>query len=171
MTIRFVILVALLRVLPVGAFLAPSRPIKFISTQFSSGMPHLHWDEPNELDSNYIKKEEHDPKHSSFHVEHGIDIVDVISDPVHSIRHHLIDVDHQKLDDLGLKAQKAWIPVNVHEVEVDGMKPWYSLCTSCSFNSLPCAQVFSFFILSAVSVAAFLFTLFAAVLFGAGLCG
>jgi hypothetical protein len=118
-----VISTALLLALPVvECFVAPSRKI-CLTTQLSSSMPHLYRDEPNSLDAVYIKKEEHDPKHSSFHVEHG----------------HLIDVDHEKLDDLGMKAQNAWKPVNVHEMEVD-----------------------------AVSVTAALFMLLAAVLIGAG---
>jgi hypothetical protein len=133
------ILAALLVVHPVESFLTPSHQIKCITTQLSSSMPHLYRDEPNPLDAAYIKKEEHEPKHSSFHVERGIDTVDNAADPAHSIHHHLIDVDHQKLEDLGLKAQNAWKPVNVHELEVD-----------------------------AVSLMAVLMMIFAAVLFGAG---
>ena len=30
-----------------------------------------------------------------------------------------IDVDHDKLNDLNLRAQNAWKPVEVHEVDVD----------------------------------------------------
>ena len=30
-----------------------------------------------------------------------------------------IDVDHDKLDDINLRAQNAWKPVEVHEVDVD----------------------------------------------------
>ncbi|KAL7514926.1 hypothetical protein ACHAXN_013060 [Cyclotella atomus] len=123
-TNRTLTLITALLLLPlVEGFLAPSRTIKCLTTQLSSSMPHLYRDEPNPMDSAYIKKEEHDPKHSSFHVEQG----------------HLIDVDHEKLDDLGLKAQNAWKPVNVHEMEVD-----------------------------AVSLTAALFMLLAAVLIGAG---
>ena len=43
-----------------------------------SNEPHLYRDEPNPLDAAYIKKEEHEPKHSSFHVERGIE-VDAVS--------------------------------------------------------------------------------------------
>lgn len=133
------LITALLMVHPAKSFLAPSHQIKSITTQLSSSMPHLYRDEPNPLDSDYIKKEEHDPKHSSFHVERGLDTIDNASDPAHSVHHHLIDVDQKKLGDLGLKAQNAWKPVNVHEVEVD-----------------------------AVSVTAILFIILAAVLFGSG---
>ena len=134
----FVVLM-LFAAVPAAAFLAPSHQIKCITTQLPSSMPHLYRDEPNPLDSNYIKKEEHDKKHSSYHVERGLDTIDNAADPAHSIHHHLIDVDHMKLDDLGSKAQKAWLPVNVHEMEVD-----------------------------AVSVMAVLFAIFAVLLFGAG---
>lgn len=72
------ILAALLVVHPVESFLAPSHQIKCITTQLSSSMPHLYRDEPNPLDAAYIKKEEHEPKHSSFHVERGIE-VDAVS--------------------------------------------------------------------------------------------
>lgn len=30
-----------------------------------------------------------------------------------------IDVDHDKLNDINLRAQNAWKPVEVHEVDVD----------------------------------------------------
>ena len=126
----------------VDAFVAPTQQTKCLTTHLLSSMPHLYRDEPNPMDSEYIKREEHDTKHSSFHVDQGLETYDDASDPAHSIHHHIIDVDHKKLDDLGLKAQKAWKPVNVHEMEVD-----------------------------AVSVITALFMLFAAVLFGAGLSG
>ena len=115
------ILIMLFAAVPSAAFLSPTHQIKCLTTQLLSTMPHLYQDEPNSLDSSYIKKEEHDKKHSSYHVERGLDTIDNAADPAHSIHHHLIDVDHQKLDDLGLKAQKAWLPVNVHEMEVDAV--------------------------------------------------
>ena len=142
---RILVFIAIhLLVLPrsVEAFVAPSQQTKCITTQHFFSTPHLYRDEPNPMDSDYIQREENDAKHSSFHVERGVDTYDDASDPAHSVHHHLIDVDHEKLNDLGLKAQKAWKPVNVHEMEVD-----------------------------AVSVMAALFMLFAAVLFGAGLSG
>lgn len=132
------VITALLLILSAESFIATSQQIKSLTRQFSS-TPHLYRDEPKPLDSSYVKIEEHNPKHSSFHVERGLDTIDDKSDPAHSIHHHLIDVDKQKLDDLGLKAQNAWKPVNVHEMEVD-----------------------------AVSVTALLFMLLGAVLFGSG---
>ncbi len=65
-------------------------------------------------------KQEHDPKHSSFHVEKGPLSIDDKTDPVHSIHHHLVTPDHDKIDDLNLRAQRAWTPVNVHEMDIDG---------------------------------------------------
>ena len=88
-------------------------------SSIAGGGGHLYRDEPTELERDLVKKEEHDPKHSSFHVEQGPGFADDKIDPAHSFHHHLIDVDHDKLHDLELRAQKAWLPVNVHEVDVD----------------------------------------------------
>ncbi|KAL3797520.1 hypothetical protein HJC23_009884 [Cyclotella cryptica] len=112
------VITALLVVIPVDCFLAPYHKAKYLARHLSPST-HLYQDEPNPLDSSYVKKEEHDPKHSTFHVDRGLDTFDSPTDPAHSIHHHLIDVDHDKLHDLELKAQNAWKPVNVHEVEID----------------------------------------------------
>ena len=37
----------------------------------------------------------------------------------HLMAYVRIDVDHDKLDDINLRAQNAWKPVEVHEVDVD----------------------------------------------------
>ena len=37
----------------------------------------------------------------------------------HLMSYVRIDVDHDKLDDINLRAQNAWKPVEVHEVDVD----------------------------------------------------
>mmetsp|Transcript_18329 Transcript_18329/g.39589 ORF Transcript_18329/g.39589 Transcript_18329/m.39589 type:complete len:143 (-) Transcript_18329:2253-2681(-) len=111
------IVITVLNVLHSEAFLSPSIKTKTISSLMSS--TRLYQDEPNPLDSSYIKREEHDTKHSTFHVQTGLDTIDDKSDPAHSIHHHLIDVDHNKLNDLQLRAQNAWTPTEVHEIEVD----------------------------------------------------
>ena len=80
---------------------------------------HLYKQEPTDLERD-VMKQEHDPKHSSFHVEKGPLSIDDKNDPVHSIHHHLVTLDHAKIDDLELRAQRAWTPVNVHEMDVDG---------------------------------------------------
>lgn len=79
----------------------------------------LYNDEPTEARRDYIRKEEGNPKHSMFHVERGPERIDNKADPAHSLQHHLIDVNHDELNDLGMRAQKAWLPVNVHEMDVD----------------------------------------------------
>ena len=94
---------------------------KTSSISVTNGIGHLYREEPHELERELINKEEHNPKHSSFHVEHGIQSVDDKTDPSHSVHHHLIDVDHNKLNDLDLRAQKAWLPVEVHEMNVDAV--------------------------------------------------
>jgi hypothetical protein len=111
------LIVAFQAVHPTECFLAPPHQINLLATptRLSSSTHH----EPNPLDSSYIKKEEHDPKHSTFHIERGLDTFDNKVDPAHSIHHHLIDVDHDKLNDLNLRAQNAWKPVNVHEIDID----------------------------------------------------
>ncbi len=73
------------------------------------------------LEREVIKEEQGKKKHSMYHIEHGPETIDDKDDPVHSSHHHLIDVDHDKLHDLGLRAQHAWLPVNVHEMEVDAL--------------------------------------------------
>lgn len=112
------VITALLVVIPADGFLGPHHKANHLARHLSP-TTHLYQDEPNPLDSSYVKKEEHDPKHSSFHVDRGLDTFDNAADPAHSIHHHLIDVDHDKLHDLELRAQNAWKPVNVHEIEVD----------------------------------------------------
>jgi len=112
------VIAALLVVIPVDCFLGPHHKAKCLVRHLSPST-HLYQDEPNPLDSSYVKKEEHDPKHSSFHVDRGLDTFDNAADPAHSIHHHLIDVDHDKMHDLELRAQNAWKPVNVHEMEID----------------------------------------------------
>lgn len=82
---------------------------------------HLYRGEPTELEREILEKEEGNPKHSSFHVEHGPEYVVDKSDVLHSVHHHLIDVDHDKLNDLNARAQKAWSPVNVHEMNLDAV--------------------------------------------------
>ena len=102
----------------------PTVPTKTsVALHLSSIAPdpnHLYRQEPTELERKEVKNV-HDPEHSSFHVEHGLESVDNKADPVHSVHRHLIDVDHDKLHDLDLRAQKAWLPVNMHEVEVDAV--------------------------------------------------
>ena len=73
----------------------------------ANGFGHLYRDEPHELERELINKEEHNPKHSSYHVDNGIESVDDKTNPAHSVHHHLIDVDHDKLNDLDTRAQKA----------------------------------------------------------------
>ena len=87
----------------------------------TNGFGHLYRDEPHELKRELINKEEHNPKHSSYHVDNGIESVDDKTNPAHSVHHHLIDVDHDKLNDLNMRAQKAWRPVEVHEMNVDAV--------------------------------------------------
>ena len=82
------------------------------------GGPFLYRDEPHMIEREEIKKEQGKKKHSMYHIEHGPETYEK-ADPVHSLHHHLIDVDHDKLNDLGVRAQHAWTPVNVHEMEVD----------------------------------------------------
>ncbi len=85
----------------------------------NSDRNYLYRQEPTELERKIIEEEEHDRKHSSFHIERGPDYVEDKSDSAHTIHHHLIDVDHEKIADLDRRAQKAWLPVEVHEMEVD----------------------------------------------------
>eukprot|EP01083_Nonionella_stella_P086959 241758_1 len=81
---------------------------------------YLYREEPTEVEREEMKNLGN-PKHSSFHVEKGPVSIDDKTDPAHSIHHHLIDVDHDKLNDLSLRAQKAWTPVDVHEMDVDAV--------------------------------------------------
>eukprot|EP01083_Nonionella_stella_P201498 737138_1 len=85
------------------------------------GRNHLYRQEPTALEREEIIKEEGKPKHSMFHVEAGPGLFDDKMDPAHSFHHHLVDVDHDKLHDLEMRAQKAWAPVNVHEMDVDAV--------------------------------------------------
>ena len=85
------------------------------------GRNYLYRQEPTALEREEIEKEEGKPKHSMYHVEAGPGLFDDKADPAHSFHHHLIDVDHDKLHDLELRAQKAWTPVNVHEMDVDAV--------------------------------------------------
>lgn len=109
-----------------NAFVVPStRPIhplhvKVNTALASSAANHLYKQEPTDLERD-VMKQEHDPKHSSFHVEKGPLSIDDKNDPVHSIHHHLMTLDHDKIDDLNLRAQRAWTPVNVHEMDIDGL--------------------------------------------------
>ena len=80
---------------------------------------YLYRQEPTPIEREEINKEVGDPKHSTYHVERGPMTVDNKNDYAHSTHHHLIDVDHDKLHDLDLRAQKAWLPVEVHEMKVD----------------------------------------------------
>lgn len=81
----------------------------------------LYREEPSALEREIIEKEEGRPKHSTFHIERGPEFVLDKSDVLHSVHHHLIDVDHDKLNDLNVRAQRAWIPVNVHEMNMDAV--------------------------------------------------
>lgn len=60
-----------------------------------------------DVERDLINKEVGDPKHSTYHVEHGPMTVDNTADYAHSIHHHLVDADHDKLHDLDLRAQKV----------------------------------------------------------------
>ena len=108
------------------AFVPSAHPIHSLQVQVKTAFAssaadrsYLYKEEPTDLEREVLK-EEHDPKHSSFHVEKGPLSIDDKNDPVHSIHHHLVDVDHGKIHDLELRAQHAWTPVNVHEMDVDG---------------------------------------------------
>ncbi len=109
------------------AFVPSTHPIHSLQVQVKTalssttadGRNYLYRDEPTDLERSAMK-EEHDPKHSSFHVDKGPLSVDNKNDPLHSLHHHLIGVDHDKIHDLELRAQHAWTPVNVHEMDVDG---------------------------------------------------
>lgn len=68
---------------------------------------YLYRQEPTDVERDLINKEVGDPKHSTYHVEHGPMTVDNTADYAHSIHHHLVDVDHDKLHDLDLRAQKV----------------------------------------------------------------
>lgn len=111
-----------------SAFLPPKqqistlvRNVKTSSTLQVSNADRsfLYRDEPTDLERQEIKREAGKTKHSTFHVEKGPEYVDDKFDPMHTLHHHLIDVDHEKLADLELRAQNAWKPVEVHEVDVD----------------------------------------------------
>ena len=113
-----------------NGFVPSSRPIHSlqvaqVKTALASSITdrsYLYRKEPTDVERKVMEQEEkHDVKHSSFHVEKGPMSLDNKNDPVHSVHHHLIDVDHDKLHDLELRAQNAWLPVNVHEVDVDGV--------------------------------------------------
>ncbi len=111
------------------AFFVPSiRPTHSLQVQVNTALAssaannertHLYKQEPTDLEQD-VMKQEHDPKHSSFHVEKGPLSIDDKNDPVHSVHHHLVTLDHDKIGDLELRAQRAWTPVNVHEMDVDG---------------------------------------------------
>ena len=49
----------------------------------------LYREEPTELERDVIRKEEGNPKHSSFHVVHGPETIDDKTDPAHTSHHHL----------------------------------------------------------------------------------
>ena len=118
------ILIFIIVLLHLASSFVPQTSLQRKTNLYSSltnGFGHLYRDEPNELERELINKEEHNPKHSSFHVEHGIESVDDKTDPSHSVHHHLIDVDRNKLKDLDMRAQKAWLPVEVHEMNVDAV--------------------------------------------------
>jgi len=107
------------------AFVPSVRPIHSLQVKTAlasstADRSYLYRDEPTDLERK-VMKEEHDVKHSTFHVEKGPMSVDNKNDPVHSVHHHLVTLDHDKLHDLELRAQHAWTPVNVHEIEVDGV--------------------------------------------------
>ena len=101
---------------------------------------YLYRQEPTALQREEIDKEEGNPKHSTFHVVRGPGFIDDKADPAHSFHHHLIDVDHDKLDDLGLRAQKAWMPVNVHEMDVDAGEFHLQACDHSSMRMLTLKQ-------------------------------
>eukprot|EP00986_Skeletonema_menzelii_P017681 scaffold21036_cov80-Skeletonema_menzelii.AAC.5 len=109
------------------AFVPSTHPIHSLQVQVKTalsstaadGRNYLYREEPTDLERS-VMKEEHDPKHSSFHVDKGPLSIDNKNDPLHSVHHHLVGVDHDKIHDLELRAQHAWNPVNVHEMDVDG---------------------------------------------------
>ncbi len=94
---------------------------QILSLSSTTDRSHLYREEPTALKREILAKEEGSPKHSTFHVERGPEFVLDKSDALHSVHHHLIDVDHEKLNDLNERAQKAWIPVNVHEMDLDAV--------------------------------------------------
>jgi hypothetical protein len=88
----------------------------------ASDRSYLYRKEPTDVERKVMEEEaKHDVKHSTYHVEKGPMSLDDKNDPLHSVHHHLIEADHDKLHDLELRAQNAWLPVNVHEVDVDGV--------------------------------------------------
>jgi hypothetical protein len=115
------------------AFVPSARPIHSLQVKTAlastaADRSYLYRDEPTDLERKAMK-EEHDVKHSTFHVEKGPMSVDNKNDPVHSVHHHLVTLDHDKLHDLELRAQRAWTPVNVHEVDVDAVSAAAALFT------------------------------------------
>ena len=114
------ILILLLVILQLTQSFVPHSSLQRTTTLHLSS-PYLYRQEPTLLEREVLSKEEGDQKHSSFHVEKGPTFVENKADPKHSVHHHLIDVDHDKLHDLELRAQKAWLPVQVHELDVDGV--------------------------------------------------
>lgn len=109
------------------AFAPSARPIHSLQVQVKTALAssaadqsYLYREEPTDL-GRKATKEEQDAKHSTYHVEKGPVSLDNKNDPVHSVHHHLITVDHDRLHDLELRAQHAWLPVDVHEVDVDGV--------------------------------------------------
>ena len=111
------ILILLLVILQLTQSFVPHASLqKKTKTTLHLSSPYLYRQEQTPFE-----QEEGDPKHSTFHVEKGPTFVENKADPKHSVHHHLIDVDHEKLHDLNLRAQKAWLPVQVHELDVDGV--------------------------------------------------
>ena len=117
------ILILLLIILQLTQSFVPQASLqKKTKATLHLSSPYLYRQEPTPLEREVLSKEEgDDPKHSTFHVEKGPTFVENKADPKHSVHHHLIDVDHDKLHDLDLRAQKAWLPVQVHELDVDGV--------------------------------------------------
>lgn len=116
------ILILLLVILQLTQSFVPHASLqKKTKTTLHLSSPYLYRQEPTPLEREVISKEEGDPTHSTFHVEKGPTFVENKADPKHSVHHHLIDVDHEKLHDLNLRAQKAWLPVETHEMSVDAV--------------------------------------------------
>ena len=73
------ILIFIIVLLHLASSFVPQTSLQRKTNLYSSltnGFGHLYRDEPHELERELINKEEHNPKHSSFHVEHGIESVD-----------------------------------------------------------------------------------------------
>jgi hypothetical protein len=120
------LLIACLAANGFGPFVRPihsslQAQVRTVLASSAADRNYLYRDEPPELKRKLIEQEEHNVKHSTFHIEKGPVSIDDKKDPVHSVHHHLVSVDHDKLQDLDLRAQKAWTAVNVHEVDVDSV--------------------------------------------------